>query len=71
VEHLKGASLQHVPALIGWKKLARDKRSSLLQKFVTYSHRKFFNIGLFSPKLDKNVRLGYRFFFQNQLKVGF
>jgi hypothetical protein len=25
--------------------LIRDKRSSLLQKFVTYGHKKFYNVG--------------------------
>ncbi len=27
------------------KKLAKDKHSSLLQKFVTYGRKKFYNIG--------------------------
>ncbi len=29
----------------GLERLARDKRSSLLQKIVTYGRRKFYNIG--------------------------
>jgi hypothetical protein len=30
---------------LGWKWLARDKRSSLLRKVVTYGRKKFYNIG--------------------------
>jgi hypothetical protein len=34
--------------------LARDKRSGLLQKFVTYDRKKFYNIG---PRLQKRGSL--------------
>jgi hypothetical protein len=49
-EHLKGASLGEALALpantiLGWKRLARDKRSSLLLKIVTYSCKKFCHLG--------------------------
>ncbi len=30
---------------IGWKKLTRDKHSSLIRKFVNYGQEKFYNIG--------------------------
>jgi hypothetical protein len=30
---------------LGWKGLRGKKRSSLLQKFVKYGHKKFYNIG--------------------------
>ncbi len=51
MEHLKGASLrssftrEHQTRL---EKLARDKHSSLLQKFITYGRKKFYNIGNWS-----------------------
>jgi hypothetical protein len=35
------------------EKLARDKRSTLLQKFVTYDSKKFYNIG---PRLPNRTR---------------
>ena len=50
VEFISCASLRQAPALptniiLGWKRLATDKHSSLLRKFVNYGHKKFHNIG--------------------------
>jgi hypothetical protein len=48
VEHLKGASLRWAQALLEntrLERIARDKRSSLLRKVVTYDRNKFYNIG--------------------------
>ncbi len=51
MEHLKGALLVEAPALpvthkhqTKLERLATDKRSSLLQKSVNYSRKKFYNI---------------------------
>ncbi len=48
VEHLKGASLRLAPDLshkhlTRLEKLARDKHSSLIRKFVNYGWKKFHN----------------------------
>ncbi len=46
MEHLKGALLgkasKHLTRL---ERLAKDKHSSLLQAFVNYDRKKFYNIG--------------------------
>jgi len=50
LEHLKGVSLREALPLpanvrLGWKKLAKDKHSSLLQKFINYGNKKFYSTG--------------------------
>jgi hypothetical protein len=47
---LSGAPLGQAPSLpanirLGYKKITRDKRSGLLQKFVIYDCKRFYNIG--------------------------
>ncbi len=48
VRHLSGAPIKGrllaLPANIRLEKLAMDKRSSLLQKFVTYNRKIFYDI---------------------------
>jgi hypothetical protein len=50
LEHLKGVSLREALALpvnigLGWKRLAKNKHSSLLQKFINYVNKKFYSTG--------------------------
>jgi len=33
---------------LGWERLARDKHSSLLRKYVNYGHNKFYDTGFWS-----------------------
>ncbi len=47
--------------------LARDKHSSLLQKFVTHSRKKFYRIG---PR-SKVVSHKSNYFFDNEITFGF
>jgi hypothetical protein len=53
VEHLVGSGLtrKHWTRL---ERLARDKRSSLLRKFVTYGRKNFYNIG---PRVEINISM--------------
>jgi hypothetical protein len=55
VEHLKGVSLWLLPCsqtLYYPGRLARGEHSTLLQKLVTYSRKKFYNIGPWWLKLQ-------------------
>jgi hypothetical protein len=44
---------------LGWKKLGRDKRFSLLQKFVTYGSKKLYNTGPCLPNYRFRVLDSY------------
>ncbi len=54
MKHLAVAPLQgrllNLPTniILGWKRLAGEKRSSLFKKVVTYGCKKFYNIGQWS-----------------------
>ncbi len=66
MEHLKGSSLGSTPALFinsrqGWKRLTRDKRSSLLRNFVNYGRKKCYNI-------DYRAQC-YKTFYGNYLRI--
>ncbi len=48
----------HSRTFIQLEKLAKDKHSSLLQKFVNYGQKKFYNIGpSYTPVLDSNMSI--------------
>jgi hypothetical protein len=43
---------------LGWQYLPRDKRSSLLRKFVNYGQKKFYNIGTWMYRLESENMSG-------------
>jgi hypothetical protein len=60
VQNLKGASIGYAPGLIanirlGWKRLARDKHSSLLRAFVNYGQKSFIILGKGFRYLSKKI----------------
>jgi hypothetical protein len=71
VKHLSGAPLYgrlfDLPTNIRprLERLARDKHSTLLQKFVNYSHKKFYRIGSGGNKatVTKFYSLNFSYFF--------
>jgi hypothetical protein len=57
MEHMEGALLRHARCLtckqcVWLERLARDKHSSLLRKFLNYGRKKFYNLAL-GPSVTK------------------